>query len=315
MEPDCFRDVGGLWVHSFFQEDLVRSALSYKPRNDDMFIVTYPKSGTTWTQYLSLSILSKGHPPKTLTDFMLASPYLEAMGAEAAEKMPRPGLLKTHMPFHKQPYSEQAKYIYVIRNPYDVCVSLYYHMKSITPKTVEDVSFGTFVDMFLSGNVFYGSYFDHMLSWYEHRNDPNVLFFTYEQMHKEPEFWAVKIADFLGQQYGRELRNDPSLLQRVLDASSFEKMQGVFNDRFKTIIQDLLDLPPDRAIKSMEVYKKSVVLPVEEMHEYAGFIRKGIVGDWKAHFTTEEIEKTKAWIAERTRGSDVMDLWKDVDLP
>lgn len=315
MEPDCFRDVDGLWMHSFFKEELVRSALSYKPRTDDVFVVTYPKSGTTWTQYLSLSILSKENPPKTLTEFMLASPYLEFMGAEAAEKMPRPGLFKMHMPFHKQPYSEQARYIYVTRNPYDVCVSLYYHMKSMTPKKVVDVSFATFHNMFLSGNVFYGCYFDHLLSWYKHRDDKNVLFFTYEEMTKDPEFWTVKIADFLDKKYGGELRDDPSLLQRVLEASSFKNMQGVFNDTFKTVAQDLLALPPERAIKSMEVYKKDMVVPVEEMHEYAGFIRKGIVGDWKEHFTTEQIEKTKAWIAERTKGSDVMDLWKDVDIP
>lgn len=314
MDPDAYRYVEGLWMHSFFHEDLIRSGLSYKPRPDDVFLVTYPKCGTTWMQYLILSILSKGHPPKIVTDFMLASPYLEMMGSESAERMPRPGLIKTHLPFDKQPYSEQAKYVYVTRNPYDVCVSFYYHLKSFTPKKVEDVSFAKFHELFLSGKFSYGSYFDHLLSWYEHRNDPNVLFFTYEQMKKDPKFWTVKIADFIDKKYGDELREDETLLQEVIDASSLKNMQGVFNDHIQTVVKDLLSLPPDRIIKSMEVYRESVGQD-EEVHEETDFIRKGIVGDWRAHFTPQQIEKTKAWIAEKTKGSDVMRLWEGIDLP
>ncbi|KAH9375270.1 hypothetical protein HPB48_010838 [Haemaphysalis longicornis] len=71
MDIDAYRDVDGVRVHSFIHENLVRSALSYKPRADEVLVVTYPKCGTTWTQYLILSILSKGHPPSTVRDFLL----------------------------------------------------------------------------------------------------------------------------------------------------------------------------------------------------------------------------------------------------
>lgn len=314
MNTEDFRDVDGLWMHSFFPEALIRSATAYRPRPGDALIVTYPKCGTTWTQYLVLSILNKGHPPTNAVDFMLASPYLEMMGAEAAEKMVRPGVLKTHLPFRKQPYSEQAKYIYVTRNPYDVCVSYYYHMRSMTPKSVTDVSFGKFHEMFISGKVSYGDYFDHLLSWYEHRQERNVLFFTYEQMKEDTDFWAVKIATFLDETYGKELRDNPALLRRVVDASSLSNMKRVFNDEIQTLVKDMLDLPAHKLIKSMEVYRKNAT-STEEMHEDDGYVRKGIVGDWKNHFTAVQIEKTKMWIAEKTKGSDVMHLWKHLDLP
>ncbi|XP_065294416.1 sulfotransferase ssu-1-like [Dermacentor albipictus] len=313
MDIKQYRDVDGLWMHKFFHEDLIRSALAYKPRQDDIFIVTYPKCGTTWTQYLILSILSDAHPPKTVVDFMLASPFMELMGAEAAIRMPRPGLLKTHLPFRMQPYSPQAKYIYVTRNPYDACVSFYYHMKGMTPKNV-DVSFARFCKLFLEGKTSFGEYFDHLLSWYAHRNDPNVLFFTYEQLKKDTNFWTLKIADFMGEQYGKKLREDPALLRKVIDASSLKNMQGIFNDQMRTIVKDMLNLTPDRAIKSMEVYRE-MLAHEEPLHDADGFVRKGIVGDWKAHFTNEQMEDMKAWIAKKTDGSDVMDLWKDLELP
>lgn len=313
MDIDDCRDVDGLWMHKFFHEDLIRSTLAYKPRPDDIFIVTYPKCGTTWTQYLILSILTDGHPPKNVVDFMLASPFMEMMGAEAADRMPRPGLLKTHLPFKFQPYSPQAKYIYVTRNPYDVCVSFYYHLKGMTPKTV-DVTFSKYCKLFIGGKISFGDYFDHLLSWYAHRNDPNVLFFTYEQLKKDTNFWTLKIADFMGDQYGKRLREDAVLLGKVIDASSLKNMQGIFNDQMRTLVKDMLSLSPDKAIKSMEVYRE-MIAHEEPLHEDIGFVRKGVIGDWKSHFTNEQLEDMKAWITEKTKGSDVMNLWKDLDLP
>lgn len=314
MDLNNYREVEGLWMHRFFHEDLIRSALAYKPRPDDVFIVTFPKCGTTWTQYLVLSILTDGQPPQTLTDFMLRSPYLELMGAEGGEKMPRPGLLKTHLPFYKQPYSPEAKYIYVTRNPYDVCVSFYYHLRSMTPRAEPDVSFAKYHKMFISGKGSYGDYFDNLLSWYKHRNDKNVLFFTYEQLKKDTDGWTLKIAGFMGEGYGKKLREDTGLLHKVVSASSLKNMQGVFNDKMATLVKDLVNLPPEKALKSMEVYREVVKKDIP-MHDDDGFVRKGVVGDWKAHFTADQIKETKAWIAEKTKDSDVMDLWKDLELP
>ncbi|KAL1468730.1 hypothetical protein MTO96_025219 [Rhipicephalus appendiculatus] len=59
------------------------------------------------------------------------STYLDFVGAEGVHSTPRPACLKTHLPFGKLPYSPEAKYIYITRNPYDCCVSFYYHTRSL----------------------------------------------------------------------------------------------------------------------------------------------------------------------------------------
>ncbi|XP_077524201.1 sulfotransferase ssu-1-like [Amblyomma americanum] len=313
MDVQAYRNVEGVWVNKTFHDDILRSAINYKPHPGDIFVAAYPKCGTTWTQFLALSILHRGEPPKTPMEFLLASPFLEVMGAEAAEKMVRPGPIKTHLPFHKVPFSSEAKYIYATRNPYDVCVSFYYQVVGFTPKSVEDVSFGRFNELFISGRLNFGDYFDHLLSWYEHRDLPNILCFTFEDMRNDTTSWTLKVADFLGKQYGSELRKDPALLHKVVSASSKENVNQVFSGE-RPFLKKLWCLPPEKAIKSLEVQRKFVA-ELPEMHEQKKFVRKGVVGDWKTHFTPDQIEKTKAWISEKTRGSDVMQLWKNCDLP
>ncbi|KAL1414123.1 hypothetical protein MTO96_000942 [Rhipicephalus appendiculatus] len=84
MDLESYKHVDGVSMHGWYHEEMIRSALSYKPRSDDIFIVTYPKSGTTWMQYVILSILGEGKVPRTFVDYMLTSPHLELLGEEGA---------------------------------------------------------------------------------------------------------------------------------------------------------------------------------------------------------------------------------------
>ncbi|CAN7938712.1 unnamed protein product, partial [Ixodes hexagonus] len=271
-------------------------ALAYKPRSGDVFVVSYSKCGTTWTQYIVHAIVDEGRPPKSYVEFALRSPFLELMGAESALKMPGPGAIKTHFPFHLQPYSTKAKYIYVTRNPYDCCVSYYHHVKGSPVYQYGEVEFEDFFSAFLSGKVSGGDYFHHLLSWYERRKDPNVLLLIYEDLISDTAAQVLKIATFLNEEYGRKLRgNDGALLQKIVEMTSFENMRN-------------------KALTSMEVYRRvdsnGHVKPVK-----GNFFRKGTIGDWKNHFTAEQTERMKRRIAEKSRGSDVMQLWRDFGLP
>lgn len=310
---NAYRDFEGLYISNTFTDRNMRSALSYKPMDGDMFVVSYPKCGTTWMQHIVYAIYRNGVGPANLQEFMSMCPFLELLGAEGAQSMPRPGAIKTHLPFHMQPYSQKAKYIYITRNPYDCCVSFYYHTRNMPLYLFEDGTFDQFFDMFVEGKVDFGDYFDHLLSWYEHRGDSNVLFVTYEDLKKDTRGWVLKVADFLGKEYGDKLRENPEVLEKVLTSISVDSMKKI-NAELGNWTKDLASVP----LEALPAGLRSLVETMGSMLQKpvkGDFVRKGIVGDWKNHFSPEQVARMKERITLKTASSDVMDLWNDAGLP
>ncbi|KAL1465898.1 hypothetical protein MTO96_043063, partial [Rhipicephalus appendiculatus] len=291
MDQESYHYVKGVWMHSFFSDEAVLSAIDYKPQDGDVIIVTYPKCGTNWTTYIVHIVLSRCQELSSVVELRLKCPFIEMKGAGAALNPSRTGPIMTHLPLEVFPPMDNAKYIYVARNPYDCAVSYYHFIKGLTPKRVTDVSFESFLRLFfLSGKVVYGDYFDHLLPWYERRNDANVLFLTYEQLKADTKAEVLKIAG----------------LSRLENMKLFlsETPVGVKQLREKYSAKNA----------SAETMKNRPT-EIVEMHEGSGFVRKGIVGDWKNYFTEEQIKATKEWIARQTQGSDVMTLWSDCPIP
>ncbi|XP_054711075.1 sulfotransferase 1C4-like [Uloborus diversus] len=107
----------GFRLPGMFPAEAFRSALAYTPRPDDLFIVTFPKCGTTWVQNIVACIYRDGKPFQSALEFFTQTPFLEMTGAEAAETMKSPEAIKFHLAYHMTPMSAEAKYIFVARNP------------------------------------------------------------------------------------------------------------------------------------------------------------------------------------------------------
>ncbi|XP_065294469.1 sulfotransferase ssu-1-like [Dermacentor albipictus] len=310
-----YHEVDGFNTCKSFPEECVRSALRYKARPGDLFIVSYPKCGTTWMQHIAYNIINNHPPPRNQLLSWIEMPFLELQGAECVEDMKKPGFIKTHMSFRFQPYSKDAKYIYVARNPYDCCVAYFYHTRNMPDYRFQEGTFDEFFDMFVEGKVDFGDYFDHLLSWHAHRDDPNVLFVTYEQLKKDINAWVVKIAEFIGEEFAQKLRSDNSRLENVLLNISVKNMKETVNDSMKTLFDDLETALGTKVPKWVALIKKSIGVEACDEPMTGDFVRKGVVGDWRNHFSEDQVKRLKKRIHEKTPGSDVMDLWKDADIP
>lgn len=200
------RSVSG-WLNSlagFFkmvahQIDLKRIfSLTWQNRSDDVFVVTYPRSGTTLMQMMLYQLTTNGS--MDFQHITTAIPWLERRilsnpdaAVEMFEFLKSPRVFKTHFSYADMP-KVKGKFIYVMRNGEDVMVSYYHFYQS-------HLSFkGTFDDFFedfMNGRVQYQSWFQHVQGWWHHRHDPNILFLRYEEIISDLENTTLKVADFL----------------------------------------------------------------------------------------------------------------------
>src|SRR5262249_33527906 len=155
----------------------------YMPRANDVFIVTYPRSGTTWMQMILYQLTTDGR-----MDFPHIAEYCpwferSRRSARGFETRPSPRLFKTHLPYRQIPKGP-CNDLYVLPDGKDVAVS-YSHLY----RAYNDFEgmFAEFFDRFVRGKVEFGSWFRHVRGWWEHRHDPNVLFLTYEELTRDLE--------------------------------------------------------------------------------------------------------------------------------
>ncbi|KAK8771543.1 hypothetical protein V5799_011176 [Amblyomma americanum] len=313
MAAEVFRNIEGIYVGKHFSDDAIRSTMSYKPRPGDLFLTCYPKSGSSWTHRIIYNILMDAADPDDPMDPYLRIPFLDMRGGDAAIYAPRPAAFKTHLPFSKAPYSPEAKYIHLARNPYDVCVSFYYHTRNTPAYNFHNGTFDEFFELFLQGRVDFGDYFQNVLSWYRHRNDANVLSLTYEELKENTREHIVKIAAFIDPDREKKLKEKPELVERILEKTNVENMKKVLNYNTKRLTLKeprLLDNVRPELQKGLRTFFDFINVPMT-----GDFVRKAQVGDWRNHFSLEQVAKMKERIAEATAGTDFMSLWKDVDLP
>ncbi|CAN8004427.1 unnamed protein product [Ixodes hexagonus] len=304
--PRC-QLVDGIPRSPFLDPTLVRQALKHRPRDGDIVLMSFPKSGTHWTQQILQLILNRGESATNFTDFVRRTPILENHGAKALENLPAPRTVRTHFQLLRANVNEKAKYVYVARNPWDACVSAYHMLKDVPKFGFQDGTFDDFLEAFMRGDYGYGEYFDHVMCGYSHKDDPNVFFFTYEQLKEDSRGVIVRLAYFLGEGYGKMLEENNDIFERVLEKSSFQYMKRVFGmdaDEFSAALTSLDKVPTN----------VDIVAPRNDDGKASelNFFRKGKVNDWKELFSEEQVKRMQARIEEKTKGSDLMSLWKMV---
>ena len=258
--------VNGVLVPPFITQERLDKLKDFSLRPDDIWVVTYPKAGTTWTQQIVR--LAQNGGVDDGQKISTSVPWLEGLNNYPEvniECLQIPRAFKSHSSYDLMPCGlpniMPGKYIYVTRNPKDVAVSYFNVYKSLV--FVEpNLSWDDFFEDFLAGRVLFGGYFDHVLSWWPHRNDENVLFLKYEDMKKDLLSAVTKIVKFCG------FNLDEEVIKEIASKSTFENMKG----------------DPLVNYSWSKLYRQ----------DGTPFMRKGEVGDWKNYFSEEQSKRIDA---------------------
>jgi hypothetical protein len=182
---------------------------------DDVFIVSYPKSGNTWTRFL-VANLAYPHEQVNFANINRLIPDPEALSKREMTRLPRPRYIKSHQYFDPR----YQKIVYVVRDPRDVALSQYhFHRKR---RLVEDgAPVEQFITRFVAGGTSpYASWGENVGGWLATRHGrPGFLLLRYEDMMAHPTQELAKLAFFLG------IEADVPQLEQVVARSSADQMR------------------------------------------------------------------------------------------
>jgi hypothetical protein len=182
---------------------------------DDVFILSFPKSGNTWTRFLIANLVY----PETPADFSninRLTPDPEALSKRELARMPQPRIVKSHQYFDPR----YKRVIYVVRDPRDVALSqFHFHRKR---GLIEDgYPPERFVARFVAGETSpYGSWGENVASWLATRqNRPGFLLLRYEDMLEDAAHELNKVASFL------EIPPDAERIANAVRRSAADEMR------------------------------------------------------------------------------------------
>jgi len=219
-------------------------------RADDLFLVSYPRSGNTWVRFLFANLMRK--PDAGKVDFHTLINYVPELGLNdhIIVRMKGPRVIKSHANFRE----EFSNVIYIIRDARDAYVSYYHYLKHQLP---QDMTFAEFlanlrncVPLLWSEHVYSWLLAPRQNSWLLAARQHRLLVVRYEDLVRDCARELRRMVEFA---------NMTATEQAVADAvrlSSFKEVQHLERERGR----------PYQAEAPSQ------------------FVRRGQPGNWRAYF-------------------------------
>jgi len=182
---------------------------------DDIFLVSFPKSGNTWTRFL-LANLRFPDQPATWANINRLIPDPTVTTKRDFDRMPRPRIIKSHECFDPR----YPRVIYIVRDPRDVVVSQYHYHRKIR-KIEDDSPMEKFVTRFLAGETCpHGSWGQNVSTWLTtSEGNPRFLLLRYEDLVADTARELAKVVAFL------DLSAGPERIAQAVERSSADRMR------------------------------------------------------------------------------------------
>jgi len=238
----------------------VKKVINYKIYMDDfgydksdIYIVTYPRSGTTLLQMMLYQITTDGD--YNFDHLYDVSPWIKNdvyEGIPANKKLPNPRIIKTHDPYKEFDPLINGKTIFVLRDGLDAMYSLYQQKVSYGNP---DLSIEQFSQTKMKNDD--GNWFYFNEPWLENKKNKDVLFLTYNQLVQDKKESIILICNYLN----IDLKNVD--LERVIERTSLDYMKKYESKFGERVDKDHKD------------------------YDYTKFIRSGNSGEGKKVFSEE----------------------------
>lgn len=219
----------GAILASMFTSAGVQKSVQTRLRSTDIVVAPFGKCGTTWLQQIAHTLRTRGD--MDFDDISRVCPWIETsavLGLDLdAPQRAEPRVFKSHLDAHRIPAG--GRYIVSSRDPRDAVFSMYKFMEGWTLEpgcvSLDDFVRATYIAPGSAPGGSGGDYWTHLASWWEKRNDPDVLFLAYEHMKQDLAGTIRKVAAFMG------IALDDELLAITLEHASLAFMQR-HQDRF-----------------------------------------------------------------------------------
>ncbi|XP_071496417.1 sulfotransferase 1B1-like [Diadema antillarum] len=284
----------GIWYPTVVVKSSIEALRSFEVRPDDVWIITFPKSGTHWMTEIVALILNEGYPEKV--DRTLLSSAAEMINMEqkfptkiedvgkvqldmspfldVIDKAPSPRVILTHLQLNRLPRDmlKKAKAIYCVRNPKDVTTSWFNFMSA---SEIVKFKWEDNFEQFLQGKMHWGSWPAHVKQALDNKGEKNLLIVQYEELLRDPMTGIRKIAEHIGHPLSDEV------LERVVTNSTLSQMKKTYHKLAESGRENLTRGP---GVNS--------------------FLNKGKTGQWKTRFTVAQNEIFDKWYQKEMAGTN-----------
>lgn len=223
-------------------------------RPDDVFLVSYPRSGNTWLKFMVAHLLT-GEEVGFDRSEELVPPV--GMHAGAPRMAPSGGrVIKSHEPYRRLHGRAYGDVVYLVRDGRDVAVSYYFHQ---IRRDFFAGGFSEFLTHFLRGEVEgYGAWHEHVESWLARPGVARTLVVRYEDLLADTAAELARVAAFLG------ARPDDATLRAVVESNTATRMRSKEDDSALLARRKRNDVP---------------------------FVRRAAAGQWSESFDDDDLER------------------------
>lgn len=235
-----------------YRESALINRFNY--RNDDVIIVSYPKSGSTWLRFICAHLIKNKFQSNDIEiDFQSLNRIIPAISYDAINKanvdfdsLPSPRILRSHSLFTNR----FPKVVYLLRDGRDVMVSYYYHFKKL-----HDYK-GTLCEFIKEDKIRQVEWSEHVNAWLYNNKVTNMYIIKYEDMIDNTFREIKKLTEFI------KINVTTNQIQKAIENSDFKKMRKIENQKGLGYIKNI--------------------------NPNIHLVRKGGYGNWKGEFGDKE---------------------------